>query len=118
MNRLKKEEIRKEQQAREGLSPDQTKRLDIEDEVKEKIEVLARKIHYEKFPEEYDLMSDSIADAKARSNGINPMSQDYIEKVNMKRADLGVSPLSESGESASNDTMEMCLKEARGVIKG
>jgi hypothetical protein len=118
MNRLKREEIRKKQQIREGLSPDQLKRLDAEDENSKKIEALARKNHAKKFPEEYDFQYDSFADAKDRARGINPMSQHYIEKVKKKRVDLGVSPLSESGDSTSDDTMKMCLKEARDVIKG
>jgi hypothetical protein len=118
MNRWKKEEIRKKQLAREGLSPAQITRLDVEDERREKIEKLAKKIHAKKFPEEYDFGYDSFADAKNRARGINPMSQDYIEKVNKKRADLGVAPLSESGEATSNDTMKMCLKDAEDVING
>jgi hypothetical protein len=44
------------------------------------------------------------------------MSQEYIDKINKKRPDLGVSPLSERGRSNSNDTMDICIEEAKKLI--
>ncbi len=116
MNRVKKEEKRKYDEARKGLSGDQIAVLDLEDLIKAKVEKLARKIHVEKYSEEYDFMYDSISDAKDRSKNINPMRHAYIEKINKKRETLGVTQLSDSGTSVSNDTLEFCLQEAKKQI--
>lgn len=51
------------------------------------------------FPEEFDFYYDSIADAKDRRQGMNPMSVDYVDVANARRAMLGVSKLLESGTS-------------------
>ena len=117
MNRFKKEEKRKRYEARKGLTPEQVVLVTKEEEKNRSIEELARNIHAEEFSEECDFMYDSISDANDRSNGVNPMNSEYISKTNKKRKDLGVSPLSESGLSMSNDTMLICLEEARKKIK-
>ena len=116
MNRAKKEEKRKYDEARKGLTVEQVKALNKKDNEKMKIEELARSIHAEKFPEEYDFMYDSFLDKKERESGINPMNKEYIDKINSKRAALGVSPLSESGLPNTNDTMTLCIEEARKEI--
>jgi hypothetical protein len=116
MNRFKREAKRKHDEARKGLSPEEIDILDKKEAELNKIEELARKIHIEKYPEEYDFMYDSISDANERSMGINPMSREYIEKVRKKRAALGVSQLSESGMPTSNDTMRLCIQEAEKMI--
>lgn len=113
MNRYKKEEKRKRDEARKGLTDDEVLAIDLEDEINNKIEKLARSIHAEKFPEEYDFMYDSGVDAKERSRGINPMSQEYIEKIRMKRKELGVAQLAENGMPASGDSYRVCLEEAK-----
>ena len=92
---------------------EQIEALDRKEEKNKKIEELAQKIHAEKFPEEYDFMYDSISDANDRKNGKNPMNKESIDRVNNKRAILGVSPLSESGMSTSTDTMALCIEEAK-----
>ena len=117
MNRYKKEEEKRRREAREGLNPEQIRQLDIEDEQNAAIEKLARKIHSEKFSEESDFTYDSSLDASDRKNGKNPMKESYIAKINEKRRNLGVSPLTENGMSQSNDTWELCLKEAKKIIK-
>ena len=117
MNRFKKEEKRKRDEARKGLSAKEIEILDKKDEEDNKIIELARKIHIERFSEEYDFMYDSNVDANERDRGINPMSKEYIEKINKKRAALGVSPLSESGMPISDDTMALCIEEAKKIIK-
>ena len=66
MNRYKKEEKRKHDEARKGLAEDEIMVLDLEDEIKQSIEELARTIHADKFSEEYDFMYDSGVDAKER----------------------------------------------------
>jgi len=55
------------------------------------------KIHAELFPEEYDFMFDDHVDAKLRRQGGNPMNQDYIAKVNARRAAGGFPPFGEKG---------------------
>lgn len=50
------------------------------------------KLHLELFSEEYDYIYDSVADARDRSKGINPMSQAYIDKTNERRINMGVKP--------------------------
>lgn len=79
-----------------------------------KVDDLAREIHSKKFSEEYDFMYD----ANDRHKRINPMSKEHIEKINKKRINLGVSPLSESGERTSDDTFQLCVKEAKKIILG
>lgn len=59
----------------------------------------ATALHRILFKEEEDFMLDSSADAKDRARGINPMSAEYIERVNAKRAAFGVKPLSKAGYS-------------------
>lgn len=49
-------------------------------------------------------MGDDTADAKAKRRGPNPMSEEYIRKIAEKRESLGVSPLTKSGMSQSQDT--------------
>lgn len=116
MNRFKKEEIRKEKSAREGLSELEIKQLDEDRELEAKIADLAVTIHAEMFPEEYDHMLDSIADAADRSRGINPMNAEYIAKVAARREELGVSPLSDAGMPTSNDSFKLARIKAEARI--
>jgi hypothetical protein len=117
MNRFKKEEKIKLDDARKGLSEKEIEILDKKEEEGNRIKELSRKIHRERFSEEYDFMYDSNVDANDRDRGINPMSKEYIERINKKREALGVSPLSESGMSISDDTMDLCIEEAKKIIK-
>lgn len=116
MNKAKKEEIRKYREARVGLSREEIEMLDAADDIELHVELLARKRHVKKFPEEYDLMNDSGSEAKDRSRGINPMAADYIAEVRARRAALGVSPLSENGLATSRDSYDLCVAEARRTV--
>lgn len=116
MNRMKKEEIRKYNEARKGLTTEEIQVLDARDEEDRLIDKLAKVRHLNRFSEEYDFMYDSGVDAADRPRGINPMSDDYIASVNEKRERQGVSPLSEDGSAQSDETMRLCLKEAREEI--
>lgn len=49
-------------------------------------------LHSRLFPEEYDFYYDSNVDAKLREKGINPMSDEYQQKVNLRRLELKVEP--------------------------
>jgi len=113
MNRYKKEEKKKYDEARKGLTKEEIITQDLKDEISEKIRSRARAIHIEKFPEEYDMIGDSSIDANERARGINPMSQEYIDKINKKRKSVGVPPLSDNGVATSDITFQMCLEEAR-----
>ena len=117
MNRMKKEEIRKKKEARAGLPSEEIEKLDQEDAVLEKIEELAGVLHYERFPEEYDAYLDSSADVTLRNRGINPMSNEYISRVNEKRKEEGVPPLSASGFPTDKSTWEICYAEAEKQVR-
>ncbi len=71
----------------------------------------AKEIHLKVFSEEYDYMYDSLVDAQDRSNGINPMSVEYQERINLKRKKFGVSTLATNGLSLDNSSMDLCIKE-------
>ena len=113
MNRWKKEEIKKHNKDREGKSADEIKALDGLGRQRERICALARKIHSETFPEEYDFMLDDIADLNRRRQGENPMNQEYTKKVNLRRVDLGFKPLTDNGMPSNEQTYEWCLQEAQ-----
>lgn len=116
MNRLKKEEKLKQKIKYLGLTKVEIEKLKDEEAKQQKIEELARKIHLEKFPEEYDSFYDSSIEAKNRKNGINPMSEKYINEVNIRRTNLGVAPLSDAGLPVSDETMTLCLNEAKNIL--
>lgn len=118
MNRFKKEELRKEREARVGKTASEIEAIDREDRLKSKIEELARKIHIDRFPEEYDHYHDSIADAADRSRGINPMSADHIAKIAEKRRRDGVAPLGDDGMPVSTDSWEIAYREAEARLRG
>ena len=71
----------------------------------------AKEIHLKVFSEEYDYMYDSLVDAQDRSNGLNPMSEDYKDRINLKRKKFGVSTLATNGLSLDNSSMNLCIKE-------
>lgn len=112
MNKVKKEEFKRRHELRRGLSPDQISALDVSDFKSAMVGRLARNIHVERFPEEYDEYGDSLCDAHQRSMGKNPMAAEYIERVNSRRLMLGVRPLAANGRPASNESMEICHQEA------
>ncbi|WP_394754786.1 hypothetical protein [Crenothrix sp.] len=116
MNKVKREETRKHEEARRGLSDDQIAALNLEDALKAKVHELALSIHAKNFHEEYDLIYDSYADVLDRRKGINPMSQEYIEQIRQKRKALGVSQLSDEGLAVSEDTFIVCENEAKKQI--
>lgn len=117
MNRFKKEEARAHQKAREGLSEAEIKRVDEQDALNERISGIARSIHADWFPEEYDHQLDSIADAADRKRGISPMSADYTEGVNERRRKLGVQPLGANGMPTSDESWDIAYNEARKQIE-
>ncbi|WP_144777967.1 hypothetical protein [Marinobacter maritimus] len=116
MNRFKAEEARKRQKARAGKNTSEIEAIDREDRLKAEIASLARKIHIDKFPEEYDFYNDSIACAADRRRGINPISADHVAKVAEKRRNEGVTPLAPNGMPQSDDTWEIAYSEAEARL--
>jgi len=117
MNRLKAEEARARQEARAGKTEAEIAALDREDALKARITELAREIHIERFPEEYDHYYDSIEDVKDRKRGINPMNKEYIAKVNTKREELGVELLADNGMPPSDETWEIAYSDAERRLR-
>jgi len=105
MNRAEKEMLKKRTSERKGLSEEECRKLD-------ELNKLVHDVHYELFPEEYDAMMDSIADANDRRRGINPMSSDYTEKVNARRKERGVPPLGANGLPADDSSWDVAREEA------
>lgn len=89
MNRMKKEEIRKYKAARKGLTEYEVVDLDRREAQARAVGCRVESLHRELFPEEYDWFYDDAFDKGLRSQGINPMSESYIERTNADRAALG-----------------------------
>ena len=68
------------------------------------------KFHRDLFPEEYDFLYDSEADAHIRIEGHNPKSPEYQAKVNCRREKLGAQPLAENGIAPSNATFKFVCR--------
>ncbi len=82
----------------------------LQDLLKGRLKIL---VHGWLFPEEYDFMGDSISDAKDRRRGINPMSEEYTNKVNERRRQLGVSPLGGDGQDKAAGSSDYAEKIAQ-----
>jgi hypothetical protein len=105
MNRVEKERAKKRAELCRELGEEQVQKMELAD-------ALAKKLHQEMFPEEYDYMMDSISDANDRRRGINPMSAEYTAEVNARRSGLGVSPLGKDGMPVDESSWEVANKEA------
>ena len=117
MNKYKKEAKRRYDEARKGLTPKEIEVLNRKEEQDKKINDKIEALHLETFPEEYDEIYDSIADAEDRSRGINPMSDEYIAEVNARRKKLGVYPwdLGEvCNEAGLINSYDWCRKRVSG----
>ena len=112
MNRLKKEEVKKQKQLEKGLTEDQLELLQKIMNCRKIFEKLQNSIHGILFPEEFDFMLDDNVDANLRKHGENPMSKAYQNKVNAKRQKLGLQPLSENGMCDSDDSQKYSQKLA------
>ncbi len=118
MNRYKKEEFLKHEEIRKGLSTAEIKQQDNEKAIEAEINQLARTIHIEQFPEEYDYQLDSFADANVRQRGVNPMNDGYIVKTNETRINKGVTPLSDAGLAVLDDSFKLAYAEAEAIVRG
>ena len=118
MNRFKTEEALKRRDARAGLFDIGLKRLDLDEAIEAEIKELATSIHIKNYPEEYDLNYDDNVDSARRRKGENPMSEEYINRVNLKRKNEGVTALSSAGMSVNDDTWKIAYTEAEAVVRG
>ncbi len=73
----------------------------------------AKELHRVLFDEETDYMLDSGGNSKRRSRGINPLSQEYTDRVNKKRGAFGVSLLGSNGFAADNSSGLFCEEVVR-----
>ena len=105
MNRVEKERAKKRAELCRELGEERVQKMEL-------AEALAKELHQEMFPEEYDYMMDSISDANDRRRGINPMSAEYTAKVNARRSELGVSPLGQDGMPVDKSSWEVAKTEA------
>lgn len=102
MNRFKEEEKALAGPPAEGLfnnAKDQTAFAS-----KEGVYMAVRELHMELFAEEYSFMMDSQADLKIRSLNQSPLSEDYLNLVNKRRANLGVSQFDGVDSGICDDT--------------
>ncbi|MGM0905568.1 MAG: hypothetical protein ACQEVQ_03440 [Pseudomonadota bacterium] len=80
------------------------------------VKSLTERLHAKYFSEEYDDRFDSVLEAKERRRGINPMSQEYIDKMDSKRRELGVSKLGPGGKPQDNKSLELTEQWAVDLI--
>lgn len=118
MNRYKAEEARKRREARAGLTEFEVQQLDQEEAIEADVMELARKIHFDRFPEEWDFILDDNVDYTNRRNGMNPMSDEYIQNTNKKRTEVGLTPLSDAGTPIDDFSWEIAHKDAEAVVRG
>ena len=106
MNRYKKEERVLAVKSREGFSNKTSKKN--EPVSKEEIYLAVRQLHMLLFEEEYSFMMDSHADQKERASKNSPLTEDYLNLVNKKRADLGVSHFRGDNCGIYEDSWQFC----------
>ncbi|MDW9567241.1 hypothetical protein GOA98_09045 [Sinorhizobium meliloti] len=99
MNRAKKEELKRYHEARKGLTHEEIAVVDARGAMKKSFADEVERMHRRLFPEEYDSYYDDSVDAKRRSQGISPMSAEYIARTDSRTAALGF-----AGYMAENDS--------------
>ncbi|WP_019531293.1 hypothetical protein [Dasania marina] len=111
MNKLKKIQKTKRQALYQGLSENEKAVLDSNIATAKHIWAEVDAEHSKLFSEEFDHTFDDHADCNRRGQGVNPMSEEYIERVAEKRLALGVSPLSENGMSIDGSSLRYTLNK-------
>ena len=118
MNKIKKEENRKYKEYIKEMSNEDKKNYDFLLDLQKSFDLLVNELHVKLFSEEYDFMYDSNVDANRRKLGENPMSNEYIKKMKIKRINLGFLPLTQNGYPKDNEkTKEYCKKLITGQIE-
>lgn len=97
------------------MSAEQKKIYDEVLIMQEEYKMLVLRLRGMVFPEECDFAYDSYMDVLERKSGKNLMNSETIDKVNAKRAKLGLSALTENGRAVDpNESLEFCQKLLRG----
>lgn len=104
MNRIKKEELRKYREARAGLSLEEIEALDRREAEEKAFEDQSQLWHGRLFPEEYDFLLDSNADASERALGKNPMSDSFVARTDARRKALVFAGYMDDGIPLPRDT--------------
>lgn len=84
MNRLKKEEQQKYTEKIKNMTVEEKKNFDFLLNLQDSFKSLIDELQVKLFPEEFDYFYDSNVDANRRRLGENPMSEDYIQRMNKK----------------------------------
>lgn len=101
-----------------NMTKEEKQKYILVEELTQKFENLVKDLHFELFPETYDMVGDSSEDAKMRRQGKNPMSTDYTQKVNDRRRRLRFEPLGKDGlPTDSSDTIQYCKDLIMGTVK-
>lgn len=117
MNRVEKEKNKKYQEIVKDMSIEDKHNYDFLLKLQTNFKSLVNELHVKLFPEEYDYVYDSGVDANARRLGENPMSEEYVNKMNDKRVKLGFLPLTQDGYAQdSSKTLEYCKKLIRAEL--
>lgn len=115
MNRLKKEERRNQQEWEaylKTLTPTAREQAIADKLYQDYVDEATVMLDHFLFYEQYDYIYDSAWDGALRKKGKNPMTEEYTEKVNRKRAHFGLQPLSSSGlpEDSSYDVCKQLVE--------
>ena len=84
MNKFKKIENQKYIEKTKNMSDEDKRNYEILLNLQSSFESLVNELHVKLFPEEFDFQYDSSVDANRRRLGENPMSEDYINRMNEK----------------------------------
>lgn len=121
MNRVKKEELKRYQEARKGLTPEQIATVDAREAAEKHFAEDVQQMHRRLFPEEYDFFYDDFVDAQRRAQGTNPMPEEYIARTDARRAALGFAGYMAKNDGRPDDTMgwvrHMMLDGKRGELE-
>ncbi|MEZ4694768.1 MAG: hypothetical protein R2837_12455 [Aliarcobacter sp.] len=111
MNKFKKIENQKYIEKTKNMSDEDKRNYEILLNLQSSFESLVNELHVKLFPEEFDFQYDSSVDANRRRLGENPMSEDYINRMNEKRVRLGFLPLTQNGYPQDSEaTLKYCKK--------
>lgn len=111
MNKFKKIENQKYIEKTKNMSDEDKRNYEILLNLQSSFESLVNELRVKLFPEEFDFQYDSSVDANRRRLGENPMSEDYINRMNEKRVRLGFLPLTQNGYPQDGEaTLEYCKK--------
>ena len=95
------------------LSSETISELKLLRQRQEPFKLLAKKLKAILFDEEWDMVCDSISESDDRKRGINPMNEEYIERVRQKREAFGVTNLNSAGLSVDDSATKFCEEVIR-----